>query len=211
MSSSTLYRLSGIGLLMGGLLATLGTLIQGFSNDNLLSPLWIPAGLAVLIGEMFFLLGLPGLYTRQAHKAGVIGLVGFILFFLSALLLGIGTSTLYIFIFPWLTQNAPKLADGPSALNFFFPLAGLLNLIGALLFGVATIRAGILSRAATILLLVAAVLGFAANFVPLPSISSITTALTFIALAWFGYTLISKQRVEAQVASPANAQSSMQV
>ncbi|GHO61126.1 hypothetical protein KSC_000180 [Ktedonobacter sp. SOSP1-52] len=211
MSSSTLYRLSGIGLLIGGLLATLGTLIQGFSNDNLLSPLWIPAGLAIMIGEMFFLLGLPGLYTRQAHKAGVIGLVGFILFFLSALLLGIGTSTLYTFIFPWLTQNAPKLADGPAALNLFFPLAGLLNLIGALLFGVATLRAGILSRAATILLLVAAVSSFAASFVSLPYINSITTALTFIALAWFGYMLISKQRVGAQVASPANAQSSMQV
>ncbi|EFH84914.1 hypothetical protein [Ktedonobacter racemifer] len=211
MSSSTLYRLSGIGLLVGGLLATLGTIIQGFSNDNLLSPLWIPAGLAVLIGEMFFLLSLPGLYTRQAHNAGVIGLVGFILFFLSALLLGIGTSTLYIFIFPWLTQNAPRLADGPSALNIFFPVAGLLNLIGALLFGIATLRAGILSRAAAILLLVAAVVSFAANFVPLPYMSSITTALTFIALAWLGSSLLTERSQEATTLSPVSPPNSIRV
>jgi hypothetical protein len=210
MSSSTLYRLSGIGLLIGGLLATLGILVQG-SNASLLGPTWIPASLAVLIGEMFFLLGFPGLYTRQAHKAGVIGLVGFILFFFSGLLLGIGTSTLNIFVFPWLTQNAPKLADGPSALNLFFPLAGFLNLIGGLLFGVATIRAGILSRAAAILLLVGAVLSFAANFVPLPYLSSITTALLFVAIAWFGYMLMSKPRAEAMAVSSVNAQSSMRV
>lgn len=211
MSSSTLYRLSGIGLLIGGLLATVGILIEGF-NENLLSPIWLPAGLLLMIGEMFFILGLPGLYTRQAHKAGVVGLIGFILFFFSALLFGIVTSTLYTFIFPWLTQSAPKLGiDGPPALGLLFAMGGFMSLIGSLLLGFATIRAGVLSRGAAILLLVASVLNTAVSFFPLPYANSIVLALLFISIAWFGVSLLTKQSQEAAAFSPATPLDSIRV
>lgn len=211
MSSSTLYRLSGIALLIGGLLATIGILVEGF-NENLLSPIWLPAGLLLMIGEMFFTLGLPGLYTRQAREVGIVGLIGFVLFFFSALLFGVVTSTLYTFIFPWLTQSAPKLGiDGPPALGLLFAVSGLMSLIGSLLLGVATIRAGILSRGAAILFLAASVLNIVVSFFPLPYANSIVLALLFISLAWFGTSLLTKRNQEVAALSPVTPLDSIRV
>ncbi len=63
------------------------------------------------IMSLFFLLGITGLYARQANKAGWLGLAGFLLFSLCWAL-----QTAYIFaeafILPLLATTAPQLVDG---------------------------------------------------------------------------------------------------
>jgi hypothetical protein len=213
MSSTRLYWFSGIGLLLGGLLALIGTLIQGV-NANPLGPAWVPTTALVLIGEMLILAGLPGMYARQAYQAGTLGLVGFILFFLSGLMQGVGGSVINLFFLPWLLQNAPRLAaSGPPTIGIFFILGGLLSAVGAVLLSIATIRAGIFSRVAAILFLIGAVVNFIGQFLGdgVPYVSTISLALLFIALLWFGYTLFSDRWSPAARPTSAGTESGARV
>lgn len=209
MSSTKLYRFSGLGLLIGGLLALLGTLIQGV-NDNPLGPAWVPTTVLVVIGELMLVAGLPGMYVRQADKAGTLGLVGFLFFFFSVLMQAGGGGVTNLFFLPWLLQNAPHLAaGGPPAMGIFFILAGLLNVVGAVLLSIATIRAGIFSRIAAMLLLIGAVLNFVGQFLGdgVPYVSTISLVLLFGALLWFGYTLLSDRRIQTAQSTPVGAES----
>src|SRR5436189_5445906 len=85
MSSTTSYRLSGIALLMGSALSAIGYILSVFASGNdlqsLISPLSLIFSLMTLLGSMLVLLGLPGMYTRQARRAGILGLLGFLLVF----------------------------------------------------------------------------------------------------------------------------------
>ncbi len=204
MSSTRLYRFSGLGLLIGGLLALLGTIIQGV-DGNPLGPVWVPTTILIVIGELLLIAGLPGMYARQAEKAGVVGLVGFLFFFVSTLMQGGGGGVTNLFFLPWLLQNAPHLASaGPPTIGIFFILAGLLSAVGAVLLGIATIRAGIFSRIAAILLLIGAILNFVGQFLGdgVPYVSTISLVLLFGAMLWFGYTLLSDRRIEVVQSTP---------
>lgn len=44
---------------------------------DVLKPLYRPAHLIVFVSWLFALLGLVGFYARQAHRTGVLGLIGF--------------------------------------------------------------------------------------------------------------------------------------
>ncbi len=209
MSSTTLYRFSGLGLLIGGLLALLGTLIQGV-NGNPLGPAWVPTTVLIVIGELLLLAGLPGMYVRQADKAGVVGLIGFLFFFFSVLMQGGAGGVANLFFLPWLLQNAPHLASaGPPTLGIFFILAGLLSVVGAVLLSIATIRAGLFSRIAATLLLLGAVLNFVGQFLGdgVPYVSTISLVLLFGALLWFGYTLLSDRSIQRVQSPPVEAES----
>ncbi len=92
MSSTTLYRLSGIVLLIGGVLTIIGTLLEAPSAPG--TPLWIPGTWLALGGSLLIILGWPGLYLRQADKTGRLGLLGFVLSFVALLILGIGFGTI---------------------------------------------------------------------------------------------------------------------
>jgi hypothetical protein len=208
MSSTTLYRFSGLGLLIGGLFALIGALIQGV-NDNPLGPVWVPTAVLLMIGEMLLLAGLPGMYARQADKTGTLGLVGFILFFFGALMQAGAGRVTDLFFLPWLLQNAPHLASaGPPTIGIYFLLAGLLSVVGGILLGIATIRAGIFSRIAAILLIIGAVVNFAGQFLGdgVPYIGTISYVLLFGALLWFGCTLLSDRRIQTAQSAPVGAE-----
>jgi membrane protein implicated in regulation of membrane protease activity len=83
-----------------------------------------------------------------------------------------------------------------GAFGALYDLSGVLLILGGLLFGVATLRAGILSRWAAGLLAVAAVLTPAAALLPLEH-RSIVAVPVGIALAWLGYALWSERREQA--------------
>jgi hypothetical protein len=199
MSFTTLSRFSAVSLILGSLLAAGGTFVTAF-NDTPLSPTWTPSFLALLGGEMFVLLGLPGWYARQANRAGVVGLLGFVLFFFALLLSGIGGSIIDLFIKPWLSQGAPALLQTapPLALLLFLLAGSVLSVVGALLLGIATLRARVYSRGTVILLLVAT---FANGLTPFftqfkPYFGSTTLILISLSLAWFGYALWSRTTAE---------------
>ncbi len=78
MSNSTLFRLSGISLLLGGLL---GAVAVALHPSNMIDPANMPVHLALYTAVMLTALGLPALYARQAERAGVLGLIGTVVFF----------------------------------------------------------------------------------------------------------------------------------
>jgi hypothetical protein len=169
---------------------------------------------------LFFLVGLTGLYARQVEKVGWPGLIGFLLFGLSW-----AVNLVYIFaeafILPPLATAAPKFAQdfifgvitgratesNLGALPTLFALNGIFYLLGGLLFGVATFRAGILSRVPAGLLAVTATLTPLAALFP-HEIQRYAGIPVGLAVAWLGYSLWSERREQASeaVAATVNPQ-----
>src|SRR5258708_7643540 len=163
---------------------------------------------------LLFLLSWTGLYARQVKEAGWLGLAGFLLLSLSwALQSAFVFAT--AFILPLLATTAPKFVDsllssafGPvsvvnlGALPALFTLVGIGYILGGLLFGIATLRAGILPRWPAGLLAVASALPLAfvlpsvAALIP-PQIQHLAAMPLGIAVAWLGYALWSERREQA--------------
>ena len=195
MSSTTLYRLSAIALLIGGVLAALGATAQTFLSEEYLNPLWIPVAALIFIGTLLVQVGLPAIYLRQMKQVGMLGLVGFILFFLGYAQFGIGFRFFDIVILPWFGKSA----DINPPLNFiiYSVSAVLLLLAGALVFGIATIRASVFLKLPAVLLIISLVLNRIGGHIPhLQDIGSILFYLSFV---WFGYALLSLLRQDVKV------------
>jgi hypothetical protein len=206
MSSATLYRASGLALLLGAVLGIIGNILStalfsGNDPHQYLSSFWLFVQMLSLIGGLLLLLGVPGIAIRQAPRAGWLGLVGFVLTFIGGFLFT-SFSVVTLIVLPWLAQAAPKLAagSGPPAIFIFFLVAGILFALGGILLGIAIMRAGILPRWAGLLLIIGSVL----NLVDFPLngiIGSIVGTIAFIlfalALGWMGYALQSTRSVDA--------------
>jgi hypothetical protein len=113
MSTARLYRWSGIVLLVGGLLGVIGSILDTVlpnetAQQILSTPFTIDASL-FLAWALLVAMGLPGLYLRQATRAGALGFAGFVLLSLGVLLGSVAFATVQITIFPYLAQSAPKL------------------------------------------------------------------------------------------------------
>jgi hypothetical protein len=160
---------------------------------------------------LLFLIGITGLYARQVERAGWLGLAGYLLLTLSWWL-----QTAFVFaeayILPPLATTAPKFVDGTlgtlaagrasevnlGALPALYNLGvGIPYMLGGLLFGIATLRAGILPRWPAGLLAVA-VLTPAAALLP-HAIQRLAAIPVGIALAWLGYALWSERRASDPV------------
>jgi hypothetical protein len=160
---------------------------------------------------LLFLLGITGLYARQVKEAGWLGLVGFLLL---SLCWALQTAFVFAetFIMPLLATTAPKFVDGflgiaaghASEVNLgvlpaLYALVGILYMLGGLLFGIATLRDGILPRWAAGLLAVASALTPAAALFP-HQIQRFAAVPVGLALAWLGYALWSERREQASEA-----------
>ncbi len=169
---------------------------------------------------LLFLLGIAGLYARQVEEAGWLGLAGFLLFSLSWAL-NLAFIFAEAFIVPLLATWAPKFVDGffgifnghPTEMNLgalpaLYTLTGILYMLGGLLFGIATLRAGILPRWPAGLLAVAAAVTPAAALLP-HEIQRYAGIPVGVALAWLGYALWSERR--AQAAEPVPGKGSPQL
>lgn len=160
------------------------------------------------------LLGVAGIYARQVEKAGWLGLVGYLLFSLFYALTAAMVFT-EAFILPPLAAEAPKFVAGflgiitaaPSevslgALPVIYPLTGFLGyVLGGLLFGIATLRAGVLPRWAGGLLAFAAVSVLASGLLTHP-LDRILAVPMGIAMVWLGYALFSERRTQVSEAVP---------
>jgi len=158
---------------------------------------------------LLFLLGITGLYARQANKAGWLGLAGFLVLFVSW---GLQAAFVFAeaFILPLLATTAPQFVDivlatiargQPSPINLgalpaLYSVVSVAYMLGGLLFGIASLRAGILPRWAAGLLAVAATLTPLAAMLPhqIQRLAAIPVAL---ALAFLGYALFSERRETA--------------
>src|SRR4029434_5902606 len=91
-----------------------------------------------------------------------------------------------------------------GALTAVYTLTGLLYVLGGLLFGIATLRAGILPRWPAGLLAVGAALTPAAALLP-HELQRLAAVPVGVALAWLGYALWSNRREHASDPVPGSA------
>ncbi|MDP9329070.1 MAG: hypothetical protein M3P11_00235 [Actinomycetota bacterium] len=161
--------------------------------------------------SFFGVLGLAGIYARQAVKSGWLGLIGFVMLSFWLVLI-MGFSFVEAFILPHPGTVTPVFIEGwmgmfngdPSPVSLgvlptIWTLTGPVYIFGGLLFGIATYRARILPRGAAVLLVLGTVLAPVAKLLSLAAQPKIAIP-TGLALAWLGYGLMTEQRTpEAQV------------
>lgn len=208
-TASNLIRWSGLAAMVAGIIFA-G--IQPIHPPDVLASVTTSAWAIIqplkLAMCLLFLLGITGIYARQVEKAGWLGLTGYLLLSLCWAL-----QTAYVFaeafIVPLLATAAPTfvesflgVASGQAgemnlgALAALYALVGILYMLGGLVFGIATLRAGILPRWPAGLLAGAAALTPLAALLP-HATQRLAAVPVGLALAWLGYALWSERREHA--------------
>jgi len=221
MTASTLMRLAGLSAVLAGA----SYIVVGFFHPaNVLSsvtttPWAIVHYFATAMG-FFGLFGMAGLYARQAEKSGWLGPAGFVLL---SLWLGIVMCFSFVeaFMLPQLATQSPAFvaallgmfSSTPSDINLgvlpaLWTLSGPLYMLGGLLFGIATFRAGILPRWAAVMLAFGTALAPIAALLP-PEHESLVTIPVGLGLIGLGYALWAERR--AQALEPVSAKASAQL
>ena len=153
---------SGVVLVASFLLAWLVVPFERLGEtEAYLTSTYLLSSSLMLLSIVLLLWALIGIYERQSRAAGAFGLWAFVVAFLGTALLA-GNAWAQLFVWPTLAQVAPSLVSSEvmagqaaeassylsAGLNLSFPLFG----IGMILFGVATVRAGVYPRWVAILL-----------------------------------------------------------
>jgi len=154
---TTIDRLTGA----GGVALAVGTAIgigtgiaKEFVDHTVVSPALTAVTSCSLASLLLLVMGLPAWYAVQAHRAGKLGAVSFVMMFVGLAGLELGTEAMYGYVAPALYAR-PGNADlaEESALDMIstgFAAYGLttmvLEMLGLLLFGIAIIRAKVFPR-----------------------------------------------------------------
>jgi hypothetical protein len=205
-TTTSLLRWSGLAAIAAGVIFAA---IQPIHPPDVLASVttaaWsilMPLKLAMCL---LFLVGITGIYARQAGRAGWLGFAGFAILILSWFL-----QTGYVFaegfILPVIASTAPQFVDSllgivsgaPAtmdlgALPAVYGVVGICYMLGGLIFGIATVRAGVLPRLPAIVLAVAATLTPLAALLP-HAIQRYAAIPVALAIAWLGFTLWSELR-----------------
>ena len=175
-------------VLLGTLLPVNAPLVDLVLDEN-----WVSVNMLGLIAAVLVPLCLVGLYARQVEKIGILGLLGFLLASFGSILFA-SLQFEETIAWPVLAIQAPALLDvqGPlisnQAFSTIYLIMGLLYIVGFILFGIATMRAGVLTRWGALLLIISAPLFGAGLFVPV-FVRTIGAVLYAVGFAWLGYTL----------------------
>lgn len=213
-STSRLIRWAGLSAMLAGSLFIVIQLIHPSENlSSVTTDTWAIVHYLTIAMALFGLYGIAGIYARQVKEGGLLGLSGFLMLSL----FWIATTAFTFaeaFILPLLATDAPEFVEGYlgifsgvasevnlGTLSAAAPLAGGLYILGGLLLGIATLRAGILPRWAAGLLAFASVSTLASSLIPHP-LDRILAVPMGIALAWLGYALWSDWPEKASTPLP---------
>ena len=216
-NASNLVRWSGFAAMAGGIIFMS---IQPIHPPDVLASVTTDSWALIITLKwvmcLFFLIGITGIYARQVEQTGWLGLAGYLMLILSWWL-----QTAYVFaelfILPVMASSAPGFVTSflgivngsPGEMNIgalpaVYSLSGVLYMLGGVSFGIATFRAGILSRWASALLAVgAAVTPFAAL---LPhALQRFAAVPVGLAIAWLGYSLLTERRENSSQLVPTSS------
>lgn len=164
MISSNLSRLAGwCGVIAAVCLAAGALAHPAESVAAYRSAQWAIAHNLLLVSLLFGIPAVAAYYLVIADRAGTIGLVGYLGTFVGMALF-IGITYYEAYINPVLAEMAPDFVAAqaagelPGALNLVLPFTGLVYSAGWLLFGIALLRDGRLSRVAAAAVLAGGVL-----------------------------------------------------
>ena len=216
MHTKNLIRGAGLATVVAGIcFVVLGLLHAPNILSSVTTTRWVIVHSLAMAMSVFGLLGVTGLYARQAEKAGWLGLAGYLL--LSFWLMLILPFTFFeVFVLPLLATAAPAFAESflgiysasVDHLNFgalaaVWTLSDFLLLVSGLVFGIATLRASVLSRWAAGLFTIGVGLAPVFGMAP-PAFRPLAAVPIGLGLAWLGYSLWSERR--ASVTQPVSGQ-----
>jgi hypothetical protein len=207
MNTQNLIRWAGLPAMAAGIIFAV---IQPIHPPDFLPSVstdtWVVIQSLKTVMAILFPLGIVGLYARQGKAAGWLGLAGFLLFSISWSL-QLPFIFTEAFILPGLATESARFVEGfltlangtaspinLGALPAIYGLAGGLYLLGSLLFGIATFRAGILSRWAAGLLAAAGPLSLILVSLLPHHLERIGALPMGFAMLWLGYSLWSERR-----------------
>jgi hypothetical protein len=221
MNTRNLIRWAGLAAMVAGIIfAGIQPIHPADVVSSVTTSTWAIITTLKTVMCFLFLIGITGIYARQAEKAGWIGLAGFLLFSFSWWL-----QTAFVFaetfMLPLLASTVPEFVDGMlgiaagrasevslGALPVLYAAGGISYMLGGLLLGIATFRAGILPRWAGALLAITAVLTPAAALLP-HHIQRLAAVPMGLAVAWLGYALWSELREQGSESLPAKGSSQL--
>lgn len=213
-TASTLLRWAGLSAIAAGIIFVI---VQTIHPPETLSSVstetWAIVHYMTIGMCLLGLLGITGIYAKQVNEAGWLGLAGYLLF---SLFLVFTMAFVFVeaFVSPLLVTESPKVVEGllgiisstPSEIDLgvlptLYLLTGLMYLVGGLLFGTATFRAGVLPRWAGAMLAFGVILP-----VVLPhDLVRLAAVPVGLALAWMGYALWSDRRAHTSEPVPGKA------
>ncbi len=210
-TAATLIRWAGVSAMLAGICYVIVGVFHPLNiPQSVTTSRWIIVHVFAIAMSFFGLLGMAGLYARQAEKTGWLGLAGYLLLSLWLALI-LGFTFVEVFILPVIAATAPAFVAGwlgmftgtastvdLGALPFVWTLTGPIYILGGLLFGVATFRAAILPRGAGILLAVGTVIGPVAILFPAEYQPKVAVPVG-LALVWLGWALWSERRTARSV------------
>ena len=212
-TTSNLIRWAGLSAVVGGLVFA----ARIHPSDTLASVTtseWFIVHAVGVAMCLLIMLGIAGIYARQVEEAGWLGLAGFLLLevmwaltaafqFAEALILPLLATEAPSFVegFVGITSGATG-ASNLGALPTLFSVTSVFYLLGGVLFGTATFRAGILPRLAGAALAVGTVAPIAFSLLP-HELMRVAAVPFGLALAWLGYAFWSARSAPAPHAVPA--------
>lgn len=156
MTSSQLFRISGLGLFVGAIAFVVHVVLRSVITAGpdpatfAKQASWVPISALGLMGAALVLLGLPAMYARMAGPTGVIGLVGVVLIALALMFFGVFLSLYSVLVLPWLADKAPSLVAASVPLPVGFVIAFIAGLVawfvGAVLLAIPFIRGRVQPR-----------------------------------------------------------------
>jgi hypothetical protein len=205
-TSSSLISGAGVAATVAGLIfAVVGLIHPAQTVASVTTSRWTIVHLLTIVMAFFGLFGIAGIYARQVAKAGWMGLAGYLLLSLWFVVVT-GFTFFEALILPLLASDSPKFAESflgifsgsvgetsVGALATLWTLLGVAYILGSLLFGIATFRAGILSRWAAALLGLGAASSPAFALLP-QSFAPLAAVPVGLGLAWLGFSLWSERR-----------------
>ena len=138
MTGAQLYRVSGLGLLIGAVVFVVHIVLRSLITSGVDSSVvalqgpWVPINALGLIGAVLVLLGLPAIYVRGAEATGRLGLAGVALIAVAWVFFGVFLSLYALLLSPWLTENAPSLVAATAPLPVGFVIAFIIGLLALL-------------------------------------------------------------------------------
>jgi hypothetical protein len=211
-SDNRLYSAGAWALVLGAAIVMAGNLLgpQGNARAALANGAYYPATIAVVVGGLILMAGWPVAYLHQRARSGRLGFIGFVIVMMAGMALTVGFPTILLLMYPWLGSlqiATSTLSTGPEAFNFFFAVASGMVSLGGILFGIATLRAGIFSRQLGVGFIVLSAASFVLGFLSLPGGGGLHlswwwgTTGTFgvvaymVGMGWFGLEVLKHNRM----------------
>ena len=162
MTSDPFLTVSGLALVVGGALATLGWLLfaaldpdhAGYERRS-----WLPWNFLIILGGTFTAMGLPGFYATYADRGGVLGILGFVVLFVGVIIPNVAVHSI----------ETSTMPDVPRRMMVWVAMGAPSELVGAVLTSIALLVSGAYPAWLPILMLAAVGLNLAGQLRRMPA------------------------------------------